>query len=107
MTHKAEKRCTNWSAYRPAKLAPEVDADRSERTLLVSRRIGVCGGRAGLARGLGSLGQLPRRPGSLGAVRAMPSLFNRSRKFECPGHLGVHHGGYINRKLTPIVMKLQ
>ena len=84
MTHKSEKRCTNWSAYRPAKPAPEVDADRSERTLLVSRRIGVCGRRAGLARGLGSLGQLPRHPGSLSAVGgAMPSLFNRSRKFEC------------------------
>ena len=63
MTYKAEKRCKNWFAYRPAKLAPEVDADRNERTPLASRRTCVCGGRAGLVRGFGSLGQLPRRPG--------------------------------------------
>ena len=39
----------------------------------------------------------------------MVSLFNRSRQFECPGHLGVrvHHDGYINRKWTPIAMKLK
>jgi hypothetical protein len=55
-----------------------------------------------------ALGASGSSRGVLGAVRgAMASLFNRSRKFECPGHLGVHHGSYINRKLTAIAMKLQ